>query len=157
MTLVTRNADFGYGEMRCPYCADDRKRVEVDTARFTRRGAMNCPGCGSTEIHAAKRGWSFLTGMIGRNRIIMTCLNCGKRCEAGDPIRRKRQQAQNEAAAQLITNCFKGLWWLAVMFAKGFWWCSMQLGKGMMRIDMAVRTRLAAQPRAHPNKLIPKP
>lgn len=44
---------------------------------------MICPKCNSTEIHAEKRGWSFLTGMIGSRKIYLTCLSCGHRFKPG--------------------------------------------------------------------------
>jgi len=42
-----------------------------------------CPKCGATDIHAEKRGWGFLTGLVGKNKIILTCLSCGKRFKPG--------------------------------------------------------------------------
>lgn len=58
-----------------------------------------CPKCGSTSITANKKGWSLrkglvgavlinpiggaATGMIGKNKIIITCLKCGYRFKPG--------------------------------------------------------------------------
>lgn len=59
-----------------------------------------CPKCGSTQLTANKKGYSLgkaiaggvltltpivgvATGLIGKNKIIITCLNCGKQFEPG--------------------------------------------------------------------------
>ena len=42
-----------------------------------------CPKCLSTEISADKRGWKLTTGLIGRNKIMITCLKCGNKWKAG--------------------------------------------------------------------------
>jgi hypothetical protein len=38
---------------------------------------LKCPRCGSTQVQAAKRGWKWTTGMIGSNKMVATCLQCG--------------------------------------------------------------------------------
>jgi predicted RNA-binding Zn-ribbon protein involved in translation (DUF1610 family) len=45
---------------------------------------VKCPKCGSTQIQAGKRGWSFWTGMIGMNKITLTCLSCGNKFSPGE-------------------------------------------------------------------------
>ena len=42
-----------------------------------------CPSCGSTQIHAEKRGFRLATGFIGSGKILITCLNCGRRFRPG--------------------------------------------------------------------------
>ena len=58
-----------------------------------------CPNCGSTQITANKKGFSLgkaiaggiiltpiagvATGMLGKNKIIITCLSCGKQFKPG--------------------------------------------------------------------------
>lgn len=59
-----------------------------------------CPNCESTQLSADKKGFSLgkavaggvltltpivgvATGMIGKNKIIITCLNCGKQFKPG--------------------------------------------------------------------------
>lgn len=59
-----------------------------------------CPKCGSTQLTANKKGYSLgkaiaggvitltpivgvATGLIGKNKIIITCLNCGKQFKPG--------------------------------------------------------------------------
>lgn len=60
---------------------------------------VSCPRCGSTSLSANKKGWSLgkgiagavlinpiggvATGMIGKNKIIITCLKCGKQFKPG--------------------------------------------------------------------------
>jgi len=45
---------------------------------------VKCPKCGSTDVHAEKRGWNVLLGFIGSWNIIITCLKCGHRFEPGE-------------------------------------------------------------------------
>ena len=40
---------------------------------------VRCPKCGSSKIHAEKRGWSIWIGFIGSGKIVVTCLNCSHR------------------------------------------------------------------------------
>lgn len=60
---------------------------------------VRCPKCGSSQLSANKKGFSLgkavaggvllvpiagvATGMIGKNKIIITCLNCGKQFKPG--------------------------------------------------------------------------
>lgn len=48
--------------------------------------AIQCPACGSTQIHAEKRGWSIGTGLLGSASIIITCLACGHRFAPGQGL-----------------------------------------------------------------------
>jgi hypothetical protein len=45
--------------------------------------AIQCPKCGSTQIHAAQRGWSIWTGFFGARKIVLTCLKCGNTFKPG--------------------------------------------------------------------------
>jgi hypothetical protein len=45
--------------------------------------AIKCPKCHSTQVHADKRGWSFLSGFIGSSRVVITCLRCGNKFRPG--------------------------------------------------------------------------
>jgi predicted nucleic-acid-binding Zn-ribbon protein len=47
---------------------------------------VKCPKCGSTQVQASKRGWSFWTGMIGMNKVTLTCLNCGNKFSPGGGV-----------------------------------------------------------------------
>jgi DNA-directed RNA polymerase subunit RPC12/RpoP len=44
---------------------------------------VQCPSCGSTQIHAEKRGWNIWTGLIGSGKIVLTCLKCGHKFKPG--------------------------------------------------------------------------
>lgn len=46
--------------------------------------SVKCPKCGSTQLHADKRGWNMTTGFIGSGKIFITCLKCGKKFKPGD-------------------------------------------------------------------------
>lgn len=56
--------------------AERRERLEKSKEVF-------CPKCLSTDISANKRGWKLTTGMIGMNKIMVTCLKCGNKWKAG--------------------------------------------------------------------------
>jgi DNA-directed RNA polymerase subunit RPC12/RpoP len=61
---------------------------------------VRCPKCGSSQLTTNKKGFSLgkavaggvllvpiagvATGMIGKNKIIITCLNCGKQFKPGN-------------------------------------------------------------------------
>lgn len=60
---------------------------------------IKCPKCGSTQIHADKKGYSagkaaagviltggigLAAGAIGKNKIIITCLKCGNQFKPGE-------------------------------------------------------------------------
>jgi hypothetical protein len=64
----------------------------------TDRGAITCPRCGSTQLHAGQKGFGLgkaiagsllvggaglLGGFLGSKKVMITCLNCGKRWRAG--------------------------------------------------------------------------
>lgn len=50
----------------------------------TTEEGVRCTRCGSTQIHAEKRGWNIWTGVLRSGRIIITCLKCGNRFRPGD-------------------------------------------------------------------------
>ena len=41
--------------------------------------AVKCTKCGSTQVHAEKRGWDLTTGFLGSSKVYITCLSCGHR------------------------------------------------------------------------------
>ena len=47
--------------------------------------AVCCPRCGSAQVHAGRRGWSWATGFFGSGKVVITCLKCGQRF--GPPAR----------------------------------------------------------------------
>lgn len=61
-------------------------------------GGLRCPKCGSTQLHAGDKGFGLgkaaagglllgpvglLGGMIGSKKVMITCLSCGKKWQAG--------------------------------------------------------------------------
>jgi len=50
----------------------------ANAAAFGQQG-LRCPRCGSTQVQAAKRGWKWTTGMIGSDKMIATCMQCGNK------------------------------------------------------------------------------
>jgi ribosomal protein S27E len=76
----------------------------------TPQNSVHCPKCNSTQITAHQKGFSagkaiagdlllgplgLLAGQIGRNDIIITCLNCGTQFAPGaKPIKQPKQQIQ---------------------------------------------------------------
>ena len=44
---------------------------------------VKCPKCGSTQVHAEKRGWSLMKGMIGSGKIILTCFEVWAQIQTG--------------------------------------------------------------------------
>jgi ribosomal protein S27E len=45
---------------------------------------IRCPKCKSTQLHAGKRGWNMMTGLIGSSTVMITCLSCGKKFKPGE-------------------------------------------------------------------------
>ena len=46
--------------------------------------AVTCPKCGSTQVHAEKRGWDLSTGFLGSSKTYITCMQCGNRFRPAD-------------------------------------------------------------------------
>lgn len=44
---------------------------------------VRCPKCGSTNITAGQRGYSFLTGFLGSGSTVNRCANCGYKWKPG--------------------------------------------------------------------------
>lgn len=64
-----------------------QERYDSFTLNLDRKQGMEdnvkCPKCGSTQIHAGMRGWSWKTGILGSGKIYITCLKCGFRFRPG--------------------------------------------------------------------------
>jgi len=71
---------------------------EVSTKKVENDNVVHCSKCGSTSISANKKGFSLgkalvgsvvalpvgaVTGMMGKNKIYITCLNCGHKWKPG--------------------------------------------------------------------------
>lgn len=56
--------------------AEKRKEEQVDNQ-------VKCPRCGSTQITTGQRGYSFLTGFLGSNKVVNRCAACGHTWKPG--------------------------------------------------------------------------
>ena len=81
---------------------------------------IQCPKCGSNQLHASKKGFSgkkavagavltggvgLLAGTIGSNKIQITCLACGRTFKPGDkpkPQLTKEQIEKNKKVNKVI-------------------------------------------------------
>lgn len=56
-----------------------RSQVEAQEAerKKAEESKPRCPKCGSTNITAGQRGYSFWTGFLGSNKTVNRCSNCG--------------------------------------------------------------------------------
>lgn len=50
---------------------------------ITSDGQIYCSKCHSVQISANKKGLSLATGLIGSQKVYITCLRCGHRWKAG--------------------------------------------------------------------------
>lgn len=57
--------------------------MDIKSIHLSQHPQVSCPKCGCTQISANKRGWSLLTGFIGSNQVINTCMNCGHEWKPG--------------------------------------------------------------------------
>jgi hypothetical protein len=75
--------------------SDPARRARIATELMRREGRLRaapaarddkvaCPRCGSTQIHAEKRGWNLWTGFIGSGSVVLTCLKCSHRFKPGE-------------------------------------------------------------------------
>lgn len=105
--------------------------------------AVRCPKCRSTNVHIANQGFSTgkavagiltigaigtLAGNIGRDKIKVTCLSCGK---TFNPIEERKKKEQNDAMNELmrkspVAGCLGGIMIalsVSLLFARGvpFW------------------------------------
>lgn len=78
---------------------DNETKKEKQKKKESYNNQVCCPKCGSTQLTANKKGFSLgkalvggiafvpiagvATGLIGKNKIIITCLNCGKQFKPG--------------------------------------------------------------------------
>lgn len=76
----------GCGQQLAPeskFCNGCGGRVADTTLRGATSTGPSCPRCNSPHVHAEKRGWTLTTGMMWKNKIYMTCLNCNFRFKPG--------------------------------------------------------------------------
>ena len=78
---------------------------------------IKCPFCNSTQVSASKKGfsigkaavgalaiggWGLLAGGIGKDKVIITCLNCGKSWEAGShKAEHEKPQVKTESVRKM--------------------------------------------------------
>ena len=76
------------------------RQIEFENKKYKASQQVCCPKCGSSQLTANKKGFSLgkavaggvllvpiagvATGMIGKNKIIITCLSCGKQFKPGN-------------------------------------------------------------------------
>lgn len=74
-------------------------QIKRENIVYRANSQVGCPKCGSTQLTANKKGFSLgkalvgglvlvpiagvATGMIGKNKILITCLSCGKQFKPG--------------------------------------------------------------------------
>src|SRR5688572_14431783 len=75
---------------------------------------VKCRRCGSTQIHAEKRGYTATRGLIGANEIYLTCLKCGHKFNPGPTVGEQflsyldEQVARHEAMNELERRAASG-------------------------------------------------
>lgn len=62
---------------------NEKEILKERLAQMDKDGIAYCPKCYSTDLSANKRGWKMSTGLIGSNKIIVTCLKCGHKFKPG--------------------------------------------------------------------------
>jgi DNA-directed RNA polymerase subunit RPC12/RpoP len=79
---------------------------------------IKCPKCGSTQLSANKKGWSLGTGAIGMNKVLITCLKCGKKFRPGEDM--EAQQKKKEEQAKAMKK--PGFWIFFIILISLFVW-----------------------------------
>ena len=84
---------------KSPEIIEGKKYVIDSTPNL--EDSIKCPKCGSTQITAGNKGFGFgkaaigavalgpvglLGGLIGSKKVIVTCLNCGHKWQAGKEL-----------------------------------------------------------------------
>jgi DNA-directed RNA polymerase subunit RPC12/RpoP len=80
---------------------------------------IKCPKCGSSQLSANKKGFSggkaaagfvltggvgLLAGTIGSNKVVITCLKCGKQFKAGEYNKEKEKYDREREIASKVTK-----------------------------------------------------
>lgn len=66
---------------------------------------IKCPACGSEQISANQRGWSWGTGFIGSGKIIITCLKCGHRFKPGQNKELPKESGKYKSLELIVGLC----------------------------------------------------
>ncbi|MDU5106532.1 TM2 domain-containing protein [Clostridium sp.] len=97
------NGEYTKGEKENQFTKRIENQAKIDEIKQKMApindDVVRCPKCGSSQLSANKKGFSLgkavaggvllvpiagvATGMIGKNKIIITCLNCGKHFKPG--------------------------------------------------------------------------
>ena len=81
------------------------------------RKALRCK-CGSSQLHAEKRGFSLWSGFIGSRRVYITCLACGRRYRPGHlPIDRSAMREPMDRSDFVFGLIIVGIILLTLLFA----------------------------------------
>lgn len=57
--------------------------LDSDADTSSAADKIQCPCCGSTQLHTGARGYSIVLGLIGSSQTIITCLKCGHQWKPG--------------------------------------------------------------------------
>lgn len=74
--------------------------------------AIKCPNCGSTQIHAEKRGWRLITGFFGSSKIFLTCLKCGHAFKPGSYATYSEEEKHDTRVGCLVLAAMAVICWL---------------------------------------------
>ncbi|MDR3705781.1 MAG: hypothetical protein P4L28_07760 [Paludibacteraceae bacterium] len=101
---------------------------------------IKCPRCGSNQITANKKGFNagnaivgdlllgdigLLAGTAGKNKVIITCLKCGKQFNPGEDLETKTNQKEmfeTKIGKISILICFVLLSLFLIWIGIPFWW-----------------------------------
>jgi hypothetical protein len=64
--------------------AAGRNASSTPTVPLTVQGELRCPRCDSTQVQPEKPRLGLWSGISGRSKIVMTCLQCGNKFQPGD-------------------------------------------------------------------------
>ena len=58
---------------------EEKQELKERLAKMDKEGTAYCPKCYSTDLSGNKRGFKLTTGIIGMNKVIITCMKCGNK------------------------------------------------------------------------------
>ena len=62
---------------------EEKQELKDRIKQMDKDGIAYCPKCYSTDLSVNKRGYTFTTGIIGMNKLKVTCLKCGNKFKPG--------------------------------------------------------------------------
>jgi tellurium resistance protein TerD len=87
-------------------------KLEITSGQMQGDYNIKCPRCGSTKVHVDKKGFDYgdaccgaalfgplglLCGGMESNKLMATCMNCGKKFDAESLKRQWKEQQREEA------------------------------------------------------------